>query len=51
MVADGKVYLGDEDGDVVVIQHGREKKLIADEQHGQLGLLDGRHRERRHVSS
>ena len=26
MVADGKVYLGDEDGDVVVIQHNREKK-------------------------
>ena len=23
-VADGKVYLGDEDGDVVVLQHGRE---------------------------
>ncbi len=28
MVADGKVYLGDEDGDVVIMQHGREKKLI-----------------------
>ena len=41
MVADGKVYLGDEDGDVVVMQHGREKKLLA-ENHGQLGLLDGR---------
>jgi len=26
MVADGKVYLGDEDGDVVVIQHGRGAK-------------------------
>ena len=26
MVADGKVYLGDEDGDVVVFQHGREQK-------------------------
>jgi outer membrane protein assembly factor BamB len=30
MVADGKVYLGDEDGDVVVMQHGREKKLLAE---------------------
>ncbi len=30
LVADGKVYLGDEDGDVVVIQHGREKKLLAE---------------------
>ena len=26
MVADGKVYLGDEDGDVVVFAHGREPK-------------------------
>lgn len=28
MVADGKVYLGDEDGDVAVFQHGREKNLL-----------------------
>jgi outer membrane protein assembly factor BamB len=28
MVADGKVYLGDEDGDVIIMQHGREKKVI-----------------------
>ena len=30
MVADGKIYLGDEDGDVVVMQHGREKKILAE---------------------
>ena len=30
MVADGKVYLGDEDGDVVVIAHGKEKKILAE---------------------
>ena len=30
MIADGKVYLGDEDGDVVVFQHGREKKILAE---------------------
>jgi outer membrane protein assembly factor BamB len=29
-VADGKVYLGDEDGDVVVLQHGKEKKILAE---------------------
>jgi outer membrane protein assembly factor BamB len=29
-VADGKVYLGDEDGDIVVIQHGKEKKVLAE---------------------
>ena len=29
-VADGKVYLGDEDGDVVVMQAGREKKILAE---------------------
>jgi outer membrane protein assembly factor BamB len=28
VVADGKLYLGDEDGDIVVMQPGREKKLI-----------------------
>jgi outer membrane protein assembly factor BamB len=28
MVADGKVYLGDEDGDVIVLQHGRQKKVL-----------------------
>src|SRR5713101_6940648 len=30
MVIDGKVYLGDEDGDVVVMQAAKEKKLIAE---------------------
>jgi outer membrane protein assembly factor BamB len=29
-VADGKVYLGDEDGDIVVLQHGKEKKVLAE---------------------
>ena len=29
-VVDGKVYLGDEDGDVVVMQHGKEKKVLAE---------------------
>lgn len=28
MVVDGKVYVGDEDGDVCVLQHGREKKIL-----------------------
>jgi outer membrane protein assembly factor BamB len=30
MVVDGKVYLGDEDGDVVILQAGKEKKVIAE---------------------
>ena len=30
MVIDGKVYLGDEDGDVVVLQAGRELKVLAE---------------------
>jgi outer membrane protein assembly factor BamB len=30
LVADGKVYLGDEDGDVVIMQAGREKKLLGE---------------------
>jgi len=29
-VADGKVYIGDEDGDVTVLQHGKEKKVLAE---------------------
>ncbi len=30
LVVDGHVYLGDEDGDVVVLQTGKEKKVIAE---------------------
>jgi outer membrane protein assembly factor BamB len=30
LVVDGKVYLGDEDGDVVVLQAGKEKKVIGE---------------------
>jgi outer membrane protein assembly factor BamB len=30
VVIGDKVYLGDEDGDIVVLQHGKEKKLIAE---------------------
>ena len=30
MVADGKVYVGDEDGDVAVLAAAKEKKLIAE---------------------
>jgi outer membrane protein assembly factor BamB len=30
LVADGKIYLGDEDGDVVVMAAGKEKKLITE---------------------
>jgi outer membrane protein assembly factor BamB len=28
MVADGKVYIGNEDGDIVILQHGKEKKVL-----------------------
>ena len=30
LLADGKVYLGDEDGDVVVLQAGKELKKLAE---------------------
>jgi outer membrane protein assembly factor BamB len=30
LVADGKVYLGDEDGDVVIMQAGKEKKVLGE---------------------
>lgn len=29
-VTDGKVFLGDEDGDVVVLEHGKKKKVLAE---------------------
>lgn len=29
-VADGRVYLGDEDGDLVVFAHGRDKKVLSE---------------------
>ena len=29
-VVDGKVYIADEDGDVTVLRHGREKKVLAE---------------------
>lgn len=30
MLVDGKIYLGDEDGDVVIMQEGKTKKVIAE---------------------
>jgi acyl CoA:acetate/3-ketoacid CoA transferase len=30
MLVDGKIYLGDEDGDVVIMQEGKVKKVIAE---------------------
>ena len=35
-----KVYLGDEDGDVAVVEHSKTFKLVAGDEHGQLGLCD-----------
>ena len=34
LVADGKVYLGDEDGDVVVLRHGRKLEVLATNEMG-----------------
>jgi outer membrane protein assembly factor BamB len=30
LLVDGKLYLGDEDGDVVIMQEGKTKKVIAE---------------------
>jgi len=30
MLIDNKVYLGDEDGDIVVLEHSKEKKIVAE---------------------
>jgi outer membrane protein assembly factor BamB len=34
LIADGKVYIGDEDGDVAIFKHSKEKELIAENQCG-----------------
>jgi len=34
MIIDDKVYLGDEDGDVTVLQHGRELKVLSEQNMG-----------------
>ena len=34
VIADGKLYLGDEDGDVVVLQPGKQKKILAQNHFG-----------------
>jgi outer membrane protein assembly factor BamB len=30
MLVDGKIYLGDEDGDVVIMQEGKTKKVLGE---------------------
>ncbi|MEW6320229.1 MAG: PQQ-binding-like beta-propeller repeat protein [Acidobacteriota bacterium] len=34
MIIDDKVYLGDEDGDIAVLQHGRELKVLSEQNMG-----------------
>ena len=34
IIIDDKVYLGDEDGDVTVMQHGKELKVLAEQNMG-----------------
>jgi outer membrane protein assembly factor BamB len=34
LIADGKVYLGDEDGDIVILQAGKEKKVLGEQNMG-----------------
>ena len=49
IVIDGKVYLGDEDGDVTIARRRQDDEGDRREQHGQLGLLDRRAGQRRAV--
>ena len=49
LVVDGKVYLGDEDGDVVVLQAGKEKKVLAEMNMGSSVYFDAGARQRRAV--
>ena len=34
LIVDGKVYIGDEDGDVIVMQAGKDKKILAENNMG-----------------
>ena len=34
MIIDDKVYLGDEDGDITVLQHGKALKVVAEQNMG-----------------
>ena len=47
MLIDGKIYLGDEDGDVAILQEGKDEEGDCRNQHGQFCLLDTRAGERR----
>ena len=47
LVADGKVYCGDEDGDLTVFAASKEKKLISADQPGRAGLFNARRGQRR----
>jgi hypothetical protein len=40
MIIDDKVYLGDEDGDIVVVEHGKDAEGRVRAEHGELRLLD-----------
>ena len=49
MVIDGKVYIGNEDGDVVDPAGGQGEEGARDDEHGQRGVRDGRAREQHAV--
>jgi hypothetical protein len=34
MIIDDKVYLGDEDGDITVLQHGKDMKVVSEQNMG-----------------
>ena len=40
MFIDGKIYIGDEDGDVVVMQAGKELKILSEMNMGSSRVLD-----------
>ena len=47
LVADGKVYIGDEDGDLVVFAASKEKKILSETNLGRAGLFDAGRGQRR----
>ena len=49
MIIDDKVYLGDEDGDVVVLEHGKTLKVVSEQNMGSSVYCDRGARQRRPV--
>lgn len=40
LIVEGKVYIGDEDGDVTVFKHSAEKEILSRDEFGEVGPIN-----------